>query len=165
LHTHTHTHTRTQHTHTHTHTHVHNTHTHTHTHTLGLAGMLEGALRKCIDPYFGPPEGCSLDDIEEVEVRQRGGIRRVPASDGGEEKEEEESYLLWPVVHRESCVCVCIDVCVHAYMHARYTSVCSCAHVCFLFCSRLMFSFDMHTHVFCFVLVLFRAICTRRLSH
>ena len=32
-----------------------------------FTGMLEGALRKCIDPYFVPPEGFSASDIEEVE--------------------------------------------------------------------------------------------------
>ena len=33
-----------------------------------FTGMLEGALRKCVDPYFCPPEGYSLSDIEDVEV-------------------------------------------------------------------------------------------------
>jgi hypothetical protein len=32
-----------------------------------FTGMLEGALRKCVDPYFAPPEGCSAADIEDVE--------------------------------------------------------------------------------------------------
>ena len=36
--------------------------------SLTLPGMLEGALKKCVDPYFGPPEGYSLSDIEDVEV-------------------------------------------------------------------------------------------------
>ena len=29
--------------------------------------MLEGALKKCVDPYFPPLEGQSLSDIEDVE--------------------------------------------------------------------------------------------------
>ena len=29
--------------------------------------MLEGALKKCVDPYFPPLEGQSLNDVEDVE--------------------------------------------------------------------------------------------------
>mmetsp|Transcript_62438 Transcript_62438/g.149305 ORF Transcript_62438/g.149305 Transcript_62438/m.149305 type:complete len:555 (-) Transcript_62438:91-1755(-) len=32
-----------------------------------FTGMLEGAIKKCIDPHFPPPEGESLRDIEEVD--------------------------------------------------------------------------------------------------
>jgi hypothetical protein len=32
-----------------------------------FTGMLEGALRKCVDPYFAPPDGFSASDLEDVE--------------------------------------------------------------------------------------------------
>ena len=32
-----------------------------------FTGMLEGAVRKCVDPYFPPPEGESHKDIAAVE--------------------------------------------------------------------------------------------------
>lgn len=32
-----------------------------------FTGMLEGALKKCVDPYFPPLEGQSLSDMEDVE--------------------------------------------------------------------------------------------------
>mmetsp|Transcript_41586 Transcript_41586/g.131066 ORF Transcript_41586/g.131066 Transcript_41586/m.131066 type:complete len:94 (+) Transcript_41586:1-282(+) len=32
-----------------------------------FTGMLEGAVRKCIDPSFPPPSGRSMDEVEEVD--------------------------------------------------------------------------------------------------
>ena len=32
-----------------------------------FTGMLEGACRKCIDPFFPPPEGHDLSEIDDVD--------------------------------------------------------------------------------------------------